>query len=92
MPESNANRPDPQGPAAAPRRPGVSPYCAHLESKKLSLADTPPMTPRDVLDASQHCWCGKTKDILGPDRFLCHPEECDDPTRDCFESPLKDLL
>lgn len=85
-------QPETQPDLAATRRPRVSPYCVHLESKKLSLAESPPMVAEDVLDASQHCWCGRTKEILGPDRYLCHPEECDDSTRDCFESPLKGLL
>lgn len=69
----------------------VSPYCVHLSSKKLMIADAPPMTTRDVLDASQHCWCARTMQVLGPDRMQCHPEDCT-KGRDCFESPLADLL
>ena len=77
---------------SAPARPRVSPFCQHLTSKKTVLADAPPRTVEDVMDASQACWCAKTQTILGPDRFVCHPEDCNDPERTCFESPLRDLL
>lgn len=69
----------------------VSPFCKHLASKKLMISDSPPMVVGDVLDASQHCWCARTMQTLGPDRFECHPEDCT-TGRDCFESPLAGLL
>ncbi len=72
-------------------RPTVSPFCQHLSSKKLMIAEDPPMVDRDVLDASQHCWCGVTYKVLGPDGSQCHPEDCR-KGRDCFESPLAELL
>ncbi len=72
-------------------RPRVSPFCKHLASKKLMISDSPPMVVGDVLDASQHCWCARTMQTLGPDRFECHPEDCT-KERDCFESPLSGLL
>ena len=76
------------GPKSAPL---VSPYCQHLTSKKIMLLESPPMVDRDVLDASQHVWCGVTYKVLGPDRKQCSPEDCL-KGRDCFESPFSDLL
>lgn len=72
-------------------KPLVSPYCQHLSSKKLMIAEDPPMLDTDVLDASQHCWCGVTYKVLGPDGYQCEPSECR-KGRECFESPLVDLL
>ncbi len=42
--------------ADASERPhaGLSPFCAHLGSKKLMLAQRPPTIDADVLDASNH--------------------------------------
>lgn len=73
-------------------RPRVSPFCQHLTSKKKVMSQEPPLTAADVLDASNHCWCARTQTVVGPDRFLCHPDECGSPERGCFESPLKNLL
>ncbi len=75
---------------AQPFRPRLSPYCADLASKKLLLAGAAPMTPRDVLDLSNHCWCRRTQQVLGPDRFEVGPEECV-AGRDCFRSRYPDL-
>lgn len=73
------------------RAPRVSPYCEHLCSKKLMIADEPAMVDRDVLDASNHCWCGSTFKLLGPDGSGAHPEDCR-KGRECFSSPLERLL
>ena len=66
----------------------LSPYCRHIESKKRFLSQGLPRTERDILDASQHCWCFHTKQVLGPDRGIVHPEQCQ-RGRSCFESPLE---
>jgi len=71
--------------------PRLSPYCQHLSSKKLMIAEEPPLVDRDVLDASQHAWCGVTYKVLGPDGFQCGPEDCR-KGRECFQSPLAELL
>lgn len=71
-------------------RPRVSPYCSDLESKKLLLADSAPLEERDVLDASNHCWCARTSKVLGPDREVARPELCQ-TGRDCFRSPFTSL-
>lgn len=73
------------------KKPVLSPYCQHLSSKKLMMAEEPPLVDRDVLDASQHSWCEVTHKVLGPDRFSCGPEDCRQG-RGCFESPFTDLL
>lgn len=77
--------------SAGPKRPGLSPYCVHLASKKMMLSSDPPLVAEDVLDASNHCWCALTMKVLGPDDYECHPDDCT-KSRGCFESPLADLL
>ena len=73
------------------KKPALSPYCQHISSKKLMMAEEPPLVDSDVLDGSQHVWCGVTFKVLGPDGFQCDPEDCR-KGRDCFESPLSELL
>jgi hypothetical protein len=63
------------------------PYCRELRSKKLCFARTPPRTEDDILDASNHCWCGKTMQALGPDSDLVRPEECR-TGRACYQAVL----
>jgi hypothetical protein len=75
--------------AATPLR--LSPFCKHLASKKIRLAARPPMNERDVLDASNRCWCAKTSQVRGPDREIADPEACR-KGRACFESSFADLL
>jgi len=71
-------------PAATPV---LFPYCRELRSKKLTFARTPPRTEEDILDASNHCWCARTMQALGPDGELVRPEECR-AGRDCFQGVL----
>lgn len=61
------------------------PYCTRLSSKKLMLSGAAPRVERDVLDASNHCWCSRTMKAVGPDGDLVHPEDCQ-TGRACFES------
>lgn len=72
------------------RRP-FGPYCKHLSSKKLLVTQAIPHEERDVLDRSQHCWCSQTQTILGPDRYVAHPETCQDD-RTCFRSRGEAIL
>lgn len=74
-------------PSAAPR---VSPFCVHLLSKNIVKRMAPMLADEDVLDASNHCWCARTGQILGPDRFTAHPSACR-RARSCFQSPVGDL-
>lgn len=63
----------------------LSPFCTQIQSKKLYFLGRPPLTERDVLDASQHCWCRRTMQVLGPDGEIVHPDDCR-AGRPCFES------
>jgi hypothetical protein len=75
--------------SASAQRPELrlSPFCVHVQSKKLFFATAPPMTIDDVLDASRQCWCRKTMQILGPDGEVVDPRDCQ-RGRACFESIL----
>jgi hypothetical protein len=65
----------------------LSPFCVHLQSKKLFFAPGPPMEIDDILDASRHCWCRNTMQALGPDGDVVDPRDCQ-AGRSCFESIL----
>ena len=71
--------------------PRISPFCADLQSKKLAVQGGPALVDEDVLDASNHCWCAATSQILGPDREPAHPSTCR-AGRACFHSPLQSML
>ncbi len=66
----------------------LSPFCAHLSSKKILTSTGLPMTDADVLDASNWCWCRETGHQLGPDRAFVHPEDCR-AGRACFVSRFR---
>ena len=72
-------------------KPRVSPFCSSLSSKKILLSGSLPMTVEDVLDASNHCWCEQTQQVLGPDREPVSPEDCR-KGRACFRSPFETML
>jgi len=73
--------------AANSAEPALGPFCVHLQSKKLFFAAGPPQTVEDVLDASRHCWCRKTMQVIGPDGEFVDPRDCQSG-RSCFESIL----
>jgi hypothetical protein len=68
----------------------LGPLCARLRSKKYYLLGRLPLTAADILDGSQHCWCQRTQQAVGPDADIVHPDECV-AGRDCFE-PLGTAL
>ncbi len=76
---------------AAPKPTGPSPYCSDLESKKILVSEGLPRVREDVLDASCHCWCAQTQQVLGPDRELVSPDTCVQG-RTCFHSPFESIL
>ena len=78
-------------PRSASRSRPVSPFCSSLMSKKILVSGDPPLTSADVLDASNHCWCAETEQILGPDRDVVDPECCL-KGRSCFRSPFESML
>jgi hypothetical protein len=82
------NAEEASGAAAASRADlELSPFCVHLQSKKLFFADGPPQVIDDVLDASRHSWCRKTMQVLGPDGEIVDPRDCQSG-RSCFQSIL----
>ena len=72
-----------ESPAAAHQTP---PLCADLASKKQRMSGRIAFVPEDVLDAAAHCWCSRTYKVLGPDRDVAHPENCN-RTRECYRAP-----
>jgi hypothetical protein len=78
------------GPLGARLRARLSPYCGDLASKKLLLATAPALVDSDVLDLSNHCWCRRTQQVLGPDRELAGPGACRSG-RSCYRSPYGEL-
>lgn len=62
----------------------ISPFCAHLCSKKAYFLLGPPRSAEDLLDASRQVWCRRTMEAVGPDDRLANPEGCR-ATRSCFE-------
>jgi len=62
-----------------------SPLCRDLRSKKYFTLKSLPMTPEDMLDPSNHCWCRRTMQVIGPDGHLVRPERCSS-SRGCYKS------
>ena len=69
----------------------LHPYCADLTSKKVLCREGLPRTEQDVLDGSNHCWCARTSQVLGPDRKPVSPAACQ-RGRACFKSALESML
>ena len=63
----------------------TSPFCLHLQSKKRFFLRGEPAQESDLLDASQHCWCRKTMQAIGPDGERVDPLDCR-AGRACFAS------
>lgn len=77
---------DARGSASVPARlDDAAPFCTDLCSKKLVFRTHPPRTAEDVLDASNHCWCRRTQQVLGPDGEHVSPDDCR-AGRGCFRS------
>ena len=64
-----------------------TPFCGHLRSKKFFLSDQIAAAAEDYLDASGHCWCYHTQQVVGPDGNIVMPERCV-PGRSCYRSAL----
>ncbi len=64
-----------------------TPFCGDLRSKKFFLSDQIATTAEDYLDASSHCWCYHTQQVVGPDGNIVMPERCV-PGRGCYRSAL----
>ncbi len=64
-----------------------SPFCESLRSKKFFLLDGVATSADQYLDASNHCWCRQTQEVIGPDNKRVHPESCV-PGRACYSSAI----
>jgi hypothetical protein len=53
-----------------------SAFCSSLRSKKFFMIDALPTDASQYLDASNHCWCRTTQQVVGPDGGSVHPESC----------------
>jgi hypothetical protein len=62
-------------------------FCGDLRSKKFFMSNQLPKTAEDYLDASGHCWCYHTQQVVGPDGGFVEPESCN-PGRSCYRSAL----
>jgi len=64
-----------------------TPFCGDLRSKKFFMTDQIAARAEDYLDASGHCWCYHTQQVVGPDEQFVEPERCV-PGRSCYRSAL----
>jgi hypothetical protein len=64
-----------------------TPFCGDLRSKKFFMLDKIATSAEDYLDASEHCWCYHTEQVIGPDSNIVMPERCV-PGRTCYRSAL----
>ncbi|MDX6496780.1 MAG: hypothetical protein QOG23_40 [Blastocatellia bacterium] len=65
-----------------------SSFCSALRSKKFFMIDALPTEASQYLDASNHCWCRMTQQVIGPDGGSVHPESCV-AGRDCYRSAFE---
>ena len=75
-----------QQPLAVP----ATPFCGALRSKKYFMLDVIPSHVDQYLDASGHCWCYHTQQVVGPDGALVRVDDCPAP-RSCYQSALSRL-
>ncbi|PWT80562.1 MAG: hypothetical protein C5B44_05215 [Acidobacteria bacterium] len=67
--------------------PVQSPFCGSLRSKKFFMIDGIATSADQYLDASNHCWCRETQEVIGPDNKRVHPDNCV-PGRSCYSSAI----
>jgi len=77
-------------PIEAEATPILSPFCGSLRSKKFFILDAIATSAEQYIDASNHCWCRETQEVIGPDNRRVHPDNCT-PGRSCYTSALKAL-
>ena len=65
-----------------------SAFCSSLRSKKFFMMDTLPTEASQYLDASNHCWCRTTQQVIGPDGGTVQPDTCV-AGRDCYSSAFE---
>ena len=67
-----------------------SPFCGSLRSKKFFMLDSLATEAEQYLDASNHCWCRETQQVVGPDSDRVSPNRCV-PGRTCYSSALESV-
>ena len=67
-----------------------SPFCGSLRSKKFFMMDTLATDAEQYIDASNHCWCRETQQVIGPDSGRVQPNRCV-PGRSCYSSALESV-
>ncbi|HYP52662.1 MAG TPA: hypothetical protein VEQ42_03935 [Pyrinomonadaceae bacterium] len=66
-----------------------SAFCRSLRSKKYFMMDAALATDAaEYMDASNHCWCFRTQQVVGPDGGKVHPTRCG-PARSCYRSAFE---
>jgi len=65
-----------------------SAFCASLRSKKFFMLDVVPTEESQYLDASNHCWCRETQQVIGPDGGTARPDSCV-AGRSCYSSAFE---
>ena len=65
-----------------------SSFCGSLRSKKFFMLDGLAAEASQYLDASNHCWCRETQQVVGPDGSRVNPSRCV-PGRSCYSSSLE---
>jgi hypothetical protein len=63
----------------------ATPFCRELRSKKYFTLRSIPLNETDLLDASGHCWCRQTMQVVGPDGEMVETASCK-PGRSCYRS------
>ena len=66
-------------------------FCGSLRSKKFFMLDALATDAEQYLDASNHCWCRETQQVIGPDGGRATPSRCT-PGRSCYTSALEQGL
>ena len=87
-----ANELDEKNEGAAELNAGMiqSPFCGSLRSKKFFMLDILATEAEQYLDASNHCWCRETQQVVGPDNGRVNPNRCV-PGRTCYSSALESV-
>ena len=65
-----------------------STFCSSLRSKKFFMIDELATDASQYLDASNHCWCRLTQQVIGPDGDSVRPDSCV-AGRDCYSSAFE---
>lgn len=63
----------------------TSPFCRELRSKKYYFLQEMPTEEQHLLDVTNHCWCSRTMQAIGPDGERAHASDCK-PDRPCYRS------